>query len=464
MLTSFIFIMLTGRGCIDLECDWIKTEFMSMVKKDNDKQLSEELDASENEYDTAVSDGDGMATSDGEGMVTSDGEGMATSDGDGMATSEDEGYSTTEDTYGKDSFKRTRFSSEMKTLHRELEIALPHVTKTSRRRRKIPRAQRPYFTKKRKQLEEEDHLHNAPKTVVRDKLRGARKGLGLGMDAVTDLIRLKDDRKYTSDIDDAETGDEREGYQTDNTNYTDMSEVEFTEDEDNGFMTEDEKKVESDQENQETNTPKQRFKKLHKLKNFKSEKLVKYHGEALGAFAQGHNDRAIKTLQKVASNVPDAPQIYSSLGMVYETLLGEKKSELNKIEDIDERRNRIKELIKIGKKAYGANHIAAFLYRKDYNLWVRAADIAYEISLHHDEMLRLSPPETAISEKHRFEKYQWIEEALKDYKMADNLDPPGINIPIRLANVYLQLGSFSEALSILTDLRTSSIHEKELNR
>ena len=79
-------------------------------------------------------------------------------------------------------------------------------------------------------------------------------------------------------------------------------------------------------------------------------------------------------------------------------------------------------------------------------------------------MMRLSPPETAISEKHRYEKYQWIEEAVKDYKMADHLNPPGINIPIRLANVYFQLGSFSEALSLLTDLRSSSAHEKELNR
>ena len=108
------------------------------------------------------------------------------------------------------------------------------------------------------------------------------------MDAVSALIPLKDDKKYTSDIDDAETGDEREGYQTDNTNYTSMSEADFTEDEDNGFMTEDEKKVESDQENQEANTPKRQLRKLPKLKNFKSENLVKYHGEALGAFARGH--------------------------------------------------------------------------------------------------------------------------------------------------------------------------------
>ena len=70
--------------------------------------------------------------------------------------------------------------------------------------------------------------------------------------------------------------------------------------------------------------------------------------------------------------------------MVYETLLGEKKLQLNKEEGVNERINKIKELINVGKKAYGANHIAAFLFRKDYNLWVRAADIAYQISLYHD--------------------------------------------------------------------------------
>ena len=95
-----------------------------------------------------------------------------------------------------------------------------------------------------------------PQECGEGEIEGSGKASHLGMDAVSALIPLKDDKKYTSDIDDAETGDEREGYQTDNTNYTSMSEADFTEDEDNGFMTEDEKKVESDQENQEANTPK----------------------------------------------------------------------------------------------------------------------------------------------------------------------------------------------------------------
>ena len=111
--------------------------------------------------------------------ATSDGDGMATSDGDGMATSEDEGYSTAEDALGMDkdtnSFKRDRFQNEMKTLHRELEIALPHITKSNRMRRKIPRAQRPYYTKKRKQLEKEDHENRAPNSVVRERLRGVER-------------------------------------------------------------------------------------------------------------------------------------------------------------------------------------------------------------------------------------------------------------------------------------------------
>ena len=69
-----------------------------------------------------------------------------------------------------------------------------------------------------------------PQECGEGEIEGIEKASHLGMDAVSALIPLKDDKKHTSDIDDVKTGDEREVYQTDNANYTSMSEACFTED------------------------------------------------------------------------------------------------------------------------------------------------------------------------------------------------------------------------------------------
>jgi hypothetical protein len=57
-------------------------------------------------------------------------------------------------------------------------------------------------------------------------------------------------------------------------------------------------------------------------------------------------------------------------------------------------------------------------------------------------------PEDAASEKNR-----WLEDAKRDYTVADNLKPPGIDIPAKLADVQVQLCNLSEALTLLTDLK-----------
>jgi len=165
----------------------------SDYEQGEDKQDSDYEPVSGNE--DATSDGDGMATSDGDGMATSDGDGMATSDGDGMATSEDEGYSTAEDALGMDkdtnSFKRDRFQNEMKTLHRELEIALPHITKSNRMKRKIPRAQRPYYTKKTETARKGRSRKPRPQECGEGEIEGSEKGVTFGNGCCLSLDSFK---------------------------------------------------------------------------------------------------------------------------------------------------------------------------------------------------------------------------------------------------------------------------------
>jgi hypothetical protein len=56
-------------------------------------------------------------------------------------------------------------------------------------------------------------------------------------------------------------------------------------------------------------------------------------------------------------------------------------------------------------------------------------------------------------DEHRKHKLHWVQEALKDYQSADNLKPPGLDIPAKLAASHMELGNLSEALTILTDLK-----------
>jgi hypothetical protein len=37
-------------------------------------------------------------------------------------------------------------------------------------------------------------------------------------------------------------------------------------------------------------------------------------------------------------------------------------------------------IIKLGEKAYGSYHVAAVLCKKDFTLWVRAGDVAWDIA------------------------------------------------------------------------------------
>jgi hypothetical protein len=179
--------------------------------------------------------------------------------------------------------------------------------------------------------------------------------------------------------------------------------------------------------------PKRKYKKkMYQLKNFRSHRMAQRHGEAIGAFVQGRPKVAIAKLKELAHDAPLAPQVYSSLGMVYEDMLRtyqkeweQERSNLRPLginhddqvvaggsaskkppplllehheaaaaaaaaachtaqkttTSIDQRYT---EQLDLAKKAYGSFHIAAVLCRQDYTIWVRAADMAMEIATIHE--------------------------------------------------------------------------------
>ena len=112
--------------------------------------------------------------------------------------------------------------------------------------------------------------------------------------------------------------------------------------------------------------------------------MAQKHGEALGAHARGLNVSAVDKLKDVAVAAPVAPQVYSSLGLVYESMLREEIGRSNRQarneelgpskasqEKIDaDRAANMKERIKLAKKTFGSYHVAALLCKMDYSLWV----------------------------------------------------------------------------------------------
>ena len=273
---------------------------------------------------------------------------------------------------------------------------------------------------------------------------------------------------------------------------------------------------------------------VYRLQNFKSHRLAKRHGDALGAYATGKNATAVRRLGEVAGAVPVAPQLYSSLGLVYESMLrngedesrdgdggkgreevdgqnddnvnnNDKKNNCDSNDDINDNK-RILSRLSLAKKVFGSYHVAALLCKKDHSLWVRSGDAALlvaelyttlgencnrregEIVTNENNNVTddncgsssggggdsndkkrdasRSNNETTIStdttniEEHRAHHRErqkfWLNEAKNDYLVADQLKPPGITVPSKLANVQMMLGSLSEALSILTDLKNNA--------
>ena len=224
--------------------------------------------------------------------------------------------------------------------------------------------------------------------------------------------------------------------------------------------------------------------KMYRLRNFQSLKMAQKHGSAIAAHAMGQPRLAIEKLKAVAKAAPSAPQVYSSLGMVYEDMLNETRkrcknhtefsldqqpifTEQQLLESEEASKNVNAEGLKesaiphraladqrvLAKKAYGSYHVAAILCKKDFTLWVRAAESALDIAEVHHEVIRLPNLPKKLCEYHRTERRRWQDEALRDFTVADNLKPPGIDVPAKLAMMHMELGNLSEALTILTDLK-----------
>ncbi len=166
---------------------------------------------------------------------------------------------------------------------------------------------------------------------------------------------------------------------------------------------------------------------MYRLRNFSSHRMAEKHGDALGRHARGLNRSAVAKLKEVASAAPIAPQVYSSLGLVYESMLadelkkceplheeqlltdgneknGETKEE-NHVEDKDaeDKSNEDKEMallqeakvtnscIDLAEKTFGSYHVAALLCKLDYTLWLRAGDSAMKLADLHKKCLSLPP-------------------------------------------------------------------------
>mmetsp|Transcript_16860 Transcript_16860/g.20580 ORF Transcript_16860/g.20580 Transcript_16860/m.20580 type:complete len:1144 (-) Transcript_16860:2555-5986(-) len=230
---------------------------------------------------------------------------------------------------------------------------------------------------------------------------------------------------------------------------------------------------------------------MYRLKSFSSQRLAQRHGDALGAHSRGLQRTAVLKLAEVAEAAPIAPQIYSSLGLVYENMLREEMTKKeNKLTstcdknsdnvgiglcpstsaDNEEIANDAQSFIfgrlALVKKAYGSYYVAAILCKKDFTLWVRAGDAAIEIAyLYEEAMLHCTDTSgcgtsesIAVIEREKFrdEKRKWVKQAKLDYEAADKLQPPGISVPAKLASAHMQLGNLSNALTILTDMKNST--------
>ena len=204
---------------------------------------------------------------------------------------------------------------------------------------------------------------------------------------------------------------------------------------------------------------------IYRLRDFSSHRLSLRHGEALGAHVRGDSETAVQKLREVARAAPGAPQVYSSLGMVYESMLEEleKKMQEDGDEDGDDVvASRRKRRLELAHKTYASLHVAAVLCKRDFTLWERSGDTAMRIVEMYNKMMdnysKGNSSEYANWDK---ERNEWIEHALSAYSAADNLRPPGVDVPCKLARVHIEKGNFMDALTILSSLRNRGSSDME---
>jgi hypothetical protein len=424
--------------------------------------------------------------------------------------------------------KKKRLRREIESLHQEMEVTGYAKGKMGHQQRKVPRDISKIRTQKRKLLEKLDDNElailgdeNEPENNDCDetddrkfgmkRLRGSRVAVedsviqgSLIFSTTSSVYLKKDDNCDPGNKDPLYDKTKNEGgKKTIEDHEVNIDGGEEDEDTDTDLCENITTKigdVEDESSKQSRNTPKQRKaskpsksngpsakkrRKMYRLRNFQSLKMAQKHGSAIAAHARGQPRLAIEQLKAVAKAAPSAPQVYSSLGMVYEDMLRESRKRHKQHTEIsgdefplhskqqileEETSNCVnpeglKETLIliphraladqriIATKAYGSYHVAAILCKKDFTLWVRAADSALDIAEIHQEVINLPKLSEELCEYHRTERRRWQDEALRDYVVADNSKPPGIDVPAKLALVHMELGNLSEALTILTDLK-----------
>ena len=417
--------------------------------------------------------------------------------------------------------RKARLRSDFDTLDKEMELVGYGKNDKGQNRRKMPRKQLLQRTKKRKVLEKEDVKERAieAEKIRPKRLRGSRvafadevvKGSmiigGVGGDE-------DDDGNLTSTGSGDGSADEAWGYEQQSEQYDagDASGVPHASAEASLHQTSGSRSPAGSSQSLGQRRGSQRTRQddlaeaknavkkgkanisrvMYRLKNFKSHKLVERQGQALGAHARGEHKDAIRKLGEVASAAPLAPQVYSTLGLVYENMLHEKNTADADVDaghdseqgsadqdgpaatEMSEGKRSVYAKLEIAKKAYGSYHIAAVMCKKDFTLWVRAADAALEIADMYNNLLGIASTTSGDASsstgdgarnveviEFKEERRKWMEEAKDDFTAADNLQPPGISIPAKLASVQMELGNLSEALTIITDLKNQSQHSSK---
>jgi hypothetical protein len=444
---------------------------------------------------------------------------------------------TQEETLSKNSTTSSRqekMQQDIDELAEEYDVAAPGRSSSGHLKRKVPKAQWKARTRKRKLLEKADeevaavdssydhhhrHHHNdeaAPAGQPRQRSRGSRVAFEeqliqesrvfpsskntrkqKGQDTISSeedqqKPAAKDSSSKTSeDLEDEDEDFEDDEDEDDEMVDDDDEEEEDVEDYDDDAAEEDEEVEGVDKERASKGASGGRRKKrkmgprasgrrrMFRLRNFQSQRMAQRHGEALAAHARGQPREAIGLLKLVAKDAPSAPQIYSSLGMVYEDMLKESRkrggtssrTEVNDTSAVPSATQTdqtskssnilegsipdpaLAEQLDLAQKAYGSYHVAAILCKRDYMLWVRAADAGSEVVRTLEQAILLPELTPEVVVYNRSEKKRWQSEILRDLRAADKLHPPGIDIPCKLAAMHIEVGNLSEALTILTDLK-----------
>lgn len=443
-----------------------------------------------------------------------------------MSESEESDVSLNGDRHDLSERRNQKLRSEFDSLEAEMEIAGYGTNNYNRSRRKISRSESKRRTIKRKSLEKIDKEVSAITSheISRQKrIRGSKAALddNVTMSSLVFNSKSAGEKKVDVHISDPEEPGHNDDEVSNNQSDVDDEEIYnqyemLANDLDESAV--DEMNKDADDENlvplSEPSIKKSKkkiisnnyfgksvAKTMYRLRNFSSQRMAEKHGDALGAHARGLNKTAVDKLQQVASAAPVAPQVYSSLGLVYENMLRDKAIILNN-SNIDVQKVLTEQLI-LAKKTFASYHVAAVLCKMDYSLWVRAGDAATMIAHLHKSYLRLPqfipkrpnlddlisdemqtdesqagnfkfhksnllskidlPPVIKTNNDyisyHIKEYTRWLEEAKEDYQTADNQRPPGIAVPAKLAKTHLDLGNLIEALTILTDLKNSSQDE-----